>query len=150
MVSCLKVCCSSHLKKKLKKISFHPQPPSRVLFVVQLQSCVWLFMTPWTATCQASLSFNTSWSFLKSMSIELVMLSNYWSSALLSPSIFSSIRVFYDELTLRIRWSFFCFIGYTKAFDWIPTNYGNSWRNGNTRLPYLSPERFVWGSKSNS
>ena len=41
--------------------------------VVQLLSCVWLFATPWTATCQASLYFTISRSLLKIMSIELVM-----------------------------------------------------------------------------
>ena len=44
---------------------------------VQSLSCHQLFMTPWTAACQASLSFTTSWSLLKFMSIELVMPSNY-------------------------------------------------------------------------
>ena len=45
--------------------------------VVQSLSCVWLFATPWTAVCQASLSFTISQSLLKLMSIELVMLSNH-------------------------------------------------------------------------
>ena len=40
---------------------------------VQSISCVWLFVTPWTAACQASLSITNSWSLLKLMSIELVM-----------------------------------------------------------------------------
>ena len=42
---------------------------------VQLLECVWLFATPWTAACQAPLSFTNSQSFLKFMSTELVMLS---------------------------------------------------------------------------
>ena len=48
------------------------------IFVVFVQSlsCVKLFATPWTVTCQASLSFTSSWSFLKFMSIESVMPSN--------------------------------------------------------------------------
>ena len=41
------------------------------LFVVQLLSPVWLFAIPWTAACQASLSFTVSWSLLRLMSIEL-------------------------------------------------------------------------------
>ena len=45
--------------------------------VVQLLSCVWLFMTPWTAACLASLSFTVSWSLLKLMSIRSVMPSNH-------------------------------------------------------------------------
>ena len=46
------------------------------VFVVQSLSCVQLFATPWTAACQASLSFTISRSLLKLMSIELVMPSN--------------------------------------------------------------------------
>ena len=44
---------------------------------VQSLSCVWLFATPWTAACQASLSITNSWSPRKPMSIESVMPSNY-------------------------------------------------------------------------
>ena len=44
---------------------------------VQSLSCVWLFATPWTAACQASLYFTISWSLLKLMSIESLMLSNH-------------------------------------------------------------------------
>ena len=40
-------------------------------------SVVWLFVTPWTAACQASLSIIISWSLLKLMSTELVMPSNH-------------------------------------------------------------------------
>ena len=64
-------------------------------------------MTPWTAARQASLSLTISQSLLKFMSIELVMPSNHLvpcRSLLLLPSIFSSIRVFSNELALRIRW----------------------------------------------
>ena len=46
------------------------------VMVVQSLSRVWLFVTPWTAAHQASLSFPVSWSLLKLMSIELVILSN--------------------------------------------------------------------------
>ena len=62
--------------------------------------------TPWTAARQASLSFTVSWSLLKYMSIELMMLSNYLllCHPLLTASIFPSIRPFSNELTLRIRW----------------------------------------------
>ena len=44
-----------------------------VVLSFQLFSCVQLFVTPWTAAHQASLSFTISWSLLKLMSIELVM-----------------------------------------------------------------------------
>ena len=50
---------------------------SRSWVVVQLLSGVWLFVTPWTAACQASLSFTISQSLLKLMSIESVMPSNH-------------------------------------------------------------------------
>ena len=57
---------------------------------------VLLFATPWSATCQASLSITNSWSFLRLMSIESVMPSNHLILChLLLPSIFPSIRVFY-------------------------------------------------------
>ena len=63
-----------------------------LLFVVQSLSQVWLFVTPWTAACQASLSFTISQSLLKLMSIESVMLSNHLilcHPLLLLPSIVS-------------------------------------------------------------
>ena len=75
--------------------------------VVQSLSYVWLFATPWTATCQASLSLTVSWNLLKLVSIESVMPSNHpilCHLLLLLLSIFSSIRVFSSESALRIRW----------------------------------------------
>ena len=74
--------------------------------VVQSLSCVQLFGTPWTAACQASLSYTIFRSLLKLMSIELVMPSNHLilCHPLLLPSIFPSIRVFSSELVLYIRW----------------------------------------------
>ena len=45
----------------------------KVFSSVQSLSHVWLFATPWTAACQASLSITNSWSLLKLMSIKLVM-----------------------------------------------------------------------------
>ena len=64
-------------------------------------------MTQWTTACQAFLSFTISWNLLKFMSIELVMLSNHLMLChplLFLPSTFPSIRVFSNELALRIRW----------------------------------------------
>ena len=64
-------------------------------------------MTPWTEACQASLSITNSWSLLKLMSIVSVMPSNHLilcRPLLLLPSIFPSIRVFYRESVLCIRW----------------------------------------------
>ena len=68
---------------------------------------VWLSETPWTAACQASLSFAISRSFLKLMSAESVTTSNHLilcHPLLHLPSIFPSIRVFSNESVLRIRW----------------------------------------------
>ena len=74
---------------------------------VQFLSRVQLFMTPWTAAHQASLSITNSWSLLKLMSIESVMPSNrliLCCPILLTPLIFPSIRVFSSESALHIRW----------------------------------------------
>ena len=74
---------------------------------VQSLSCVWLFVTPWTAAHQASRSISNSQSLLKLMCIESVMPSNHLILChpfLLPPSIFSSIKVFSNELVLHIRW----------------------------------------------
>ena len=76
-------------------------------FVVHSLSHVWLLATPWTAACQASLSFTISRSLLKVTSIESVMPSNHlilYHPLLLLPSIFPSIRVFSNESALCIRW----------------------------------------------
>ena len=64
-------------------------------------------MTPWTAARQVSLSCTNSRSLLKLMSIESVMPSNQLilcRPLLLLPSMLPSIRVFYNELALLIRW----------------------------------------------
>ena len=64
-------------------------------------------MTPWTAACQASVSFTNSWILLRLMSIKSVMPSNHLilcHPLLLVPSIFPSIRVFSNESVLHIRW----------------------------------------------
>ena len=90
---------------------------SQVVTLVQSLSRVRVFVTPWTAAHQASLSITNSWSLLKLMSIELVMPSNHLMLChplLLLPSIFPSIRVFSSESTLHSRWpkywSFSCSI----------------------------------------
>ena len=75
---------------------------------VQLLSRVWLFVTPWTAACQASLSSTNSQSLLKLMSVKSdVMPSNHLNLChplLLLPSVSPSIRVFSNESVLCIRW----------------------------------------------
>ena len=70
-------------------------------------SHVQLYVTPWTAAHQASLSITSSWSLLKLMSIAVVTPSNHLilcHPLLLPPSIFPSIRVFSNESFLHIRW----------------------------------------------
>ena len=79
---------------------------SILLFVVVDQSlnCVWLFVTPWTEACQAPLSSTISWSSLKFMSIDSVMLSNHLPPS--SPIAFnlSQFQGHSNELVLHIRW----------------------------------------------
>ena len=89
--------------------------------VVQLLSCVWLFVTPWTTARQVSLSFIISWSFLKLRSIESVMPSNHLVlyRPLLLPSIFPRIRVFSNESALHIRWLFASVFPMNNQ-DWFP------------------------------
>ena len=73
----------------------------------QSLSRVRLFVTPCTAACQASPSITSSWSLLKFMPIESMMPSNHLMLCrplLLLSSIFPSIRVFFNESVLRIRW----------------------------------------------
>ena len=87
----------------MKLVKFLSKPDSSV----QSLSRVQLFVTPWTAECQVSLSITNSRSLLKLISIELVMPSNHpilCCPFLLPPSIFPSIRVFSNESVLHIRW----------------------------------------------
>ena len=74
---------------------------------VHLLSRVLLFVTPWTAACQASLSITGSWNLQKLMSIKSVMPSSHLIRChplLYLPPIPPSIRVFSNESALRIRW----------------------------------------------
>ena len=74
---------------------------------VQSLSHVWLFATPWTAACQASLSITNSQRLLKFTCTELVMPSKHLilcHPLLLLPSICPSIRVFSNESVFCIRW----------------------------------------------
>ena len=80
---------------------------SSFVIVVQLLRRVQLFVTPWTAACQASLSFTISWGLLKLMSTESVMPSNHHilcRPLLVLPSIFPSIRIFSNVLACPMRW----------------------------------------------
>ena len=81
--------------------------PSSSFDVLQSLNHVWLFATPWTEAHQAFLSFTISWSLLKIMSFESVLLSNYLILCylfLLRLLIFPNIRVFSNESVLHIRW----------------------------------------------
>ena len=88
----------------------HKESPSILEWVqfssVQSLSCVPLFVTPWIAACQASLSFTISHSLLKFLSTELMMPSNQLIVCrLLSlPSVFPTIRVFSSESAPHIWW----------------------------------------------
>ena len=85
---------------------------------VSLQSLshVWLFATPWTAACQASLSITNSQRLVKLMSIVSAMPSNHLilcCTLFLLPSIFPSVRVFSSELVLCIRWPKYWSFGFS-------------------------------------
>ena len=90
------------------KLQMHSIIVCRVwVFVVQSLRCLWLFVTPWTVSCHASLSFTIFWSLLKLMSIMWVMPSNHFilcHPLLLLHSISPSIRFFSNESALCIRW----------------------------------------------
>ena len=88
---------------------------------VQSLSHVWLFVTPWTAACQSSLSFTNSQSLLKLKSIKSVMTSNHLILChpfLLLPSFFLSIRVFSIESVLPFR----CPKDWRFSFSISPSN----------------------------
>ena len=92
-----------------------------VVVLVQSLSCVRLFVTPWTATRQASLFFTISWSLLNPMSIESMMPSNHLilcCPLLLLLSLFPSISVFSNESVLCIRWPKYC----SFSFSISPAN----------------------------
>ena len=99
-----------------ESISFFP-----LVVVVQSPSLVWLFVTSWTAACQASLSFTISQSLLRLLSIELVMISNHLilcRQLLLLPSVFHNIRVLSSKLAFCIRWPKY----WSYSFSISPSN----------------------------
>ena len=91
-----------------------------VAVVLQLFSPVYLFATPWTALCRASLSSTISWSLLKLISIvsDAIQPSHPQASPVLLPSIFPSIRVFSNESALCIRWPKY----WSFSFNISPSN----------------------------
>ena len=108
------------LPRKFRKICFKEVYPVQFRSVQSL-SHVRLFVTPWAAACQASLSINNSWSLTKLMSIESVMPSSrliLCHPLLLLPSFFPSMRVFSNESALRIRWPKY----WSFSFNISPSN----------------------------
>jgi len=99
--------CLRRPYRKLWKEEKQKAKEKRKDIPIQFSRRVQLFVTPWTAARQASLSVTNSWSLLKLMSIDLVKPSNHLilcCPLLLPPSIFPSIRVLSNESVLRIRW----------------------------------------------
>ena len=108
-------------------LHLHSFPANRFISIfsifcsVQSLSQVRLFVTPWTAARQASLSITNSQSLLKLMPIELMMPSNHFSLCcplLLLPSIFPNIRIFSNESALHIRWPKY----WSFSFNISPSN----------------------------
>ena len=88
---------------------------------VHLLSRVRLFATPWISACQASMSITNFWSLPKPMSIESVMPSTHFILChllLLLPPVFPSIRVFFKESALCIKWSKY----YSFSLNISPSN----------------------------
>ena len=91
------------------------------MLIIQSPSHVRLFVSPWTAAHQASLSIMNSRSLPKLTSIESVMPSNHLilcHPLLLPPSIFPSIRVFSNGSLLQIRWPKY----WSLSFSISPSN----------------------------
>ena len=114
----------AYLSMKVRVIVFVSQFSS-----VKLLSCVRLFVTPWTAACQASLSITNSKSLLRFVSIEPVMPSSHLilcCPLLPLPSIFPRMRVFSNESVLGIRWPKYWNFSFSKSVlpmniqDWFP------------------------------
>ena len=131
LASCTLPCCSSRYREKRSKCKA-PASPSHsslvkpwlvcrlrklphstpahslgLIVIVQSLSSVWFFATPWTAARLSFLSFTFSQNLLRFMSIESVMPSNHLilcHPLLLLPSVFPSIRFFFNESALHIRW----------------------------------------------
>ena len=109
-----------------KPLSGFHRIPATKLSSVQLLSHVRLFVTPWTAAHQASLSITNSQSLFKLMSIASVMPCDHliFSRPLhLPPSICPSIRVFSNELVFCIRWPKY----WSFTFSISPSNEYSDW-----------------------
>ena len=107
-----------HCTRILHQLSYQGSPCFWFSSVHSL-SCVRLFVTPWTAARQASLSITNSQSLLKLRSIESVMPSNHLILCRpLLPSVFPSVRVFTNESALCIRWPKY----WSFSFSFSPSN----------------------------
>ena len=105
-----------------------------ISFVVQLLSHARLFVTPWTAACQASLSFTISWSLLKLMSIELVMPSNH---LILCHPLFLLPSIFLNRRAFPMSWPFASggqSIGASASASVLPMNFQECFPLGLTGL----------------
>ena len=107
-------------------IAIAKNPYTVTLLVLLSLSCFWLFVTPWTAACQASLSFTISLSLLKLMSIELRMPSNHLISVASFScrqsfsalgSFISSLHLVAKELELQLQHQYFQWI---FSVDFLP------------------------------
>ena len=118
--SALEGVTTDHQRSPSLNLAFYLHHP-QIVSSVQSLSCVRLFVTPWTAAQQASLSITNSQSLLKLLSMALVMPSNHLilcRPLLLLPLIFPSIRVFSNESVLRIMWPKYC----SFSFSISPSN----------------------------
>ena len=110
-----------HIHTTIHKINKRQRPTIQYkelnsISSVQSLSHVQLFVTPWTAACQASLSITNSQSLLKLTSIESVMPSNHLilcSPLLLLHAIFPSTRIFSKEIVFHIGWPKYCSFSFT-------------------------------------
>ena len=106
MIHCILTISNKCINKITTKMNYS-NPKCFQFTSVKSHSHVWLFATRWTAKHQTSLSITNSWSWLKLMSIEMVIPSNnliLCRHLLLLPSIFPSIKVLCSESVLHIRW----------------------------------------------
>ena len=114
--------CRKQFAMQFCLIAIKDQAQNLVVAVVaQLLSCVRLFVGPWTAARQASLSFTVSQSFLKLLSIKSVILCNHlilYHPLLLLPSIFPSSRLFPNKSAVHIRWPKY----WSLSFSISPSN----------------------------
>ena len=134
--------------------------------IVQSLSRVWTLCDSMSAAHQASLSFSIFYSFLKFMCIELVMLCNhlmFFCSLLLSPSIFTSIRVFSNESAVCTKWPKYWKYSFSMSpsseysglipfrIDWfdllaVQGTLKNLFQHHNLKAAIFGTQPFVWSN----